>query len=88
MLYMAIRHMPAIAGRLIHAGRPEYEPVAFVRNATLPDQQVLETTLGMVSDVVEDNLVKSPSVVVVGPVVNLHNVLNCSAQREDRETGQ
>ncbi len=88
VLYMAIRHMPAIAGKLLRAGRLEDEPVAFVRNATLPDQQVLKTTLGMVAKTVQEKLVKSPSVVVIGAVVNLREVLDNSAQQKDREPGR
>ncbi len=76
VLYMAVRHMPAIAERLVAAGRAETEPVAFVRNATLPEQEVLETTLGDVASVVHERRVASPSVVVIGKVVGLRNAIN------------
>ena len=76
VLYMAIRHMPAIAARLISAGRPMSEPVAFVKNATMADQQVVETMLGKVADVVDGGRVASPSIVVIGPVVALRNSIN------------
>ncbi len=71
VLYMAVRHMPAIADVLIRQGRAESEPVAFVRNATLASQNVVETELGKVGDVVASGKVTSPSIVVIGPVVSL-----------------
>ena len=43
---VALRHLDRIAARLIAAGRAPAEPVAVVSRATLPDQRVIETTLG------------------------------------------
>jgi uroporphyrin-III C-methyltransferase len=76
VLYMAIRNMPAIAAKLIECGRNAAESVAFVRNATLPNQHVVETTLAEVGIVVEKKRVASPSIVVIGPVVSLRSTLD------------
>ena len=46
-MYMAIKHLPEISANLINAGRSVHEPVAVVSNATMPDMQVLETTLAV-----------------------------------------
>src|SRR5579864_4482803 len=40
VLYMALKHLEAIAGRLIAAGRPGDEPVAIVSHAATPEQRV------------------------------------------------
>ncbi len=76
VLYMAVRHMPAIAQVLIDAGRAASEPVAFVRNATMENQQVHETRLGNVRADVSAGLVASPSIVVIGAVVDLRHEID------------
>src|SRR5580693_9885738 len=45
VLYMALKHLDAIAKRLIAGGRKSDEPVAIVSKATTAAQRVLETTL-------------------------------------------
>ncbi|MEX0814794.1 MAG: uroporphyrinogen-III C-methyltransferase, partial [Dongiaceae bacterium] len=45
VIYMALKHLETIAGRLLAAGRRADEPVAVVSRATTPEQRVLETTL-------------------------------------------
>jgi uroporphyrin-III C-methyltransferase len=76
VLYMAVRHMPSIAKVLMDAGRDASEPVAFVRNATMENQQVHETELGKVGEDVGAGLVASPSIVVIGEVVNLRRTID------------
>lgn len=71
VMYMAMKHIGLIAGRLIEAGRSPDEPVAFVCNASLPDQTVLETTLGWAAIEVEAAGLQPPAIVVVGEVVRL-----------------
>ncbi len=71
VMYMAMKHIGLIAGRLIEAGRSPDEPVAFVCNASLPDQTVLETTLGRAAIEVEAAGLQPPAIVVVGEVVRL-----------------
>ena len=46
VLYMALAHADEIAARLMAAGRGRDEPAAIVSNATLPQQTVIETSLG------------------------------------------
>ncbi len=86
VLYMAIGHMPAIAQSLMVAGRSASEPVAFVRNATMPDQEVLETTLDEVKDVVRKKRVASPSIIVIGKVVELRNVIGWCPQSDEKQS--
>jgi uroporphyrin-III C-methyltransferase len=72
VMYMAVKHLRSIAEKLIAAGRDPDDRVAVIANATLPDQFVVDATLGTVASV-QDVLV-TPSIVVLGPV---------SAHRED-----
>ena len=65
------RGSQAIVPRLRAGGRRGGEPVAVVGRATMPDQTVLETTLGACVADVAAARVKPPAVVVVGEIVRL-----------------
>jgi len=52
VIYMALKNIDVIAQRLIAAGRARSEPVAIISKATLPEQRVIETTLGAAGPVV------------------------------------
>jgi uroporphyrin-III C-methyltransferase len=71
IMYMAMKHIEAIAAKLIDAGRQPEEPVGVICNGTTASQQVLETTLGnCVADLAVSGL-NPPAIVVVGEVVRL-----------------
>lgn len=76
VMYMAIKHIEAIASRLIAAGRREDELVAFVTDASTEQQSVLETTLGNAARDVEAAGLEPPAIVVVGPVVQFRQALD------------
>ncbi|MFD1695615.1 uroporphyrinogen-III C-methyltransferase [Roseibium aestuarii] len=71
VMYMAMKHLAGIAGHLIEGGRSPDEPVGIVCNASLPDQRVLETTLGRCVEDAADANMAPPAVVCVGEVVRL-----------------
>jgi uroporphyrin-III C-methyltransferase len=76
VIYMALKHIETIANRLLAAGRRREEAVAIVSRATLPEQAVLETTLGAcVADVAASGI-EPPAMVVVGEVVRLRAALD------------
>jgi uroporphyrin-III C-methyltransferase len=71
VMYMALKHLPAIVERLLAAGRAPSEPLAVVSRATTPEQRVLETTLAAAAADVEASGIEPPAIVVVGEVVSL-----------------
>ena len=71
VIYMALKHLEAIAGRLLAGGRDPEEPVAVVSQATLPGQAVLETTLAECHAAAMEARLTPPCLVVVGEVVRL-----------------
>jgi uroporphyrin-III C-methyltransferase len=76
VIYMGMKHIAQIAGKLAAAGRHADEPVAIVTSATTPDQRVLETTLGaMVADVAASGL-EPPAIICVGDSVKMRQVLD------------
>jgi uroporphyrin-III C-methyltransferase/precorrin-2 dehydrogenase/sirohydrochlorin ferrochelatase len=75
VLLMALDQLDAVATELVKRGRSADTPAAVIRNATLPDQQVLVGTLGTVADQVSRAGLRPPAVVVIGDVVRLRDRL-------------
>jgi len=73
VMFMAVKHLEAIAARLIAAGRDPFERLAIVSHASLPDQSVTETMLGKVDSLGE---LATPAIVVLGPVNRYREVLD------------
>ncbi|TPW31297.1 uroporphyrinogen-III C-methyltransferase [Pararhizobium mangrovi] len=71
VMYMAMKHVGPITERLMAAGRPGDEPIAFVCAAATERQVVLETTLARAEDEVSTHGLAPPAVVVLGEVVRL-----------------
>ncbi|PYE90026.1 uroporphyrinogen-III C-methyltransferase [Phyllobacterium leguminum] len=76
VMYMAMKHIGLITGRLIAAGRSPHEPTAFICNATMANQRVLVTTLGQAEADVAAAGLEPPAIVVVGEVVKLRGMLD------------
>src|SRR5579863_1787956 len=76
VIYMALKHLDAIAARLVAAGRQADEPVAIVSKATLPEQRVLRTTLGRAAADAAAAKIEPPAIVAVGAVVSFADRLN------------
>ena len=89
VLYMAARHLPSIAERLMSGGRRPDEPVAVISKATTAAQRVVVSTLSEV--VAAATGVETPSIVVVGEVVRFQKALDwfcaLSAQKIDPPSG-
>ena len=74
VLYMASRHLPSIAKRLMAAGRSRAEPVAIISKATTAEQRVVVSSLGEIA--VAAAAVEAPSIVVIGEVVRFRETLD------------
>ena len=68
VFYMSLRNIAEITKLLMEAGRSREEPVAFVSRATLPDQQVVVSTLQNAAR--DSKEILTPALVVVGETVN------------------
>jgi uroporphyrin-III C-methyltransferase len=69
VVYMGLRHLDAIAARLIGAGLDPDTPAAVVCRGTLPDQAVIDSTLSLLPAAARDAGASAPAVIVVGAVV-------------------
>ncbi|MBC8791524.1 MAG: uroporphyrinogen-III C-methyltransferase [Tagaea sp. CACIAM 22H2] len=71
VFYMALKHLGTIAANLIASGRSPAEAAAIVVRASLPDQRVMETTLGTAAKDAQAQDLRPPGLFVVGDVVRL-----------------
>ena len=76
IFYMGATHLDRISEKLMEAGRPEDELVALISRATLPDQRVIETTLGACTHALQESALEPPTLIVVGPIVALRKQLD------------
>ncbi|OUS04525.1 uroporphyrinogen-III C-methyltransferase [Rhodobacterales bacterium 52_120_T64] len=76
VMYMAMRNMGETSAKLIAAGRPADDPVMVVSNATLPDMQVVETTLERAADDIAASGIGAPAIVSIGRGNLLREQLN------------
>jgi len=76
VFYMALRHAGALAGQLMEAGRAPDDRVAFVANATMPSQSVTLATLDTAASVAATLSPDDPTLIVVGTVVALRDMLH------------
>ena len=75
VFYMALRHAGEIATRLIAAGRPPEEAVAFIANATTPQERITLTTLSMAGTIAATLNRQCPTLILAGPVVALRELI-------------
>lgn len=84
IMYMAMKHWENIRDRLLSAGRPNEEPVAFVCEASTANQRVLETTLGNSIEDLATSGISPPAIIVVGEAVRLRSALDWLGALEGR----
>ncbi|MBI4849106.1 MAG: uroporphyrinogen-III C-methyltransferase [Nitrospirae bacterium] len=72
---MAVKNIAHVCRQLIDNGRKPETPVAVVRWGTRPDQTTLVGDLKSIPELVRENDIRPPAVMVVGEVVKLREVL-------------
>lgn len=82
VMYMAMKHLPEIAEKLISAGRDPKEPVAIVSNATQANMRVLETNLTDAAHDAEQADMKPPSIICIGKVTLMRQCLDWMSQAQ------
>ena len=73
---MGLHNLPRIAEELLAGGLPSETPVAVIQQGTVAGQRYLKATLADVADQAREQAFKSPSIVVVGDVID-HQVEAC-----------
>lgn len=78
VIYMGISSLPTIVTQLTACGARTSMPIAVIQDATLPSQRQLISTLETVVDDVSKNQFASPSIIVIGEVVTLSDLVTLS----------
>lgn len=73
VMFMAVKHLPLIAQRLLDAGRTPDEALTIVSAAASPAQTVIETSLGAAGTLTD---LPTPSILVLGPVCRYRRSLD------------
>ncbi|HTJ33167.1 MAG TPA: uroporphyrinogen-III C-methyltransferase [Dactylosporangium sp.] len=71
---MGLKNLPAIAATLQAHGRAPDTLVAVIQEGTTRDQRVVRATLSTVADVANEEGLRPPAVIVIGPVVDALNM--------------
>lgn len=76
VFYMGLKGLPIICDELVKHGVKADMPCALIEKGTTASQRVLVSTLTGLADVLQHEQVASPSLFIVGEVVNLTKKLN------------
>ena len=72
---MGVKNIEMIVQRLIDHGKSPATPAAVIRWGTRPDQKTVVGTLGNIVDLIRNEQIRPPAVMVVGNVVQLRRTL-------------
>lgn len=75
VFYMGLVGLAEICASLISHGRSAATPVALIERGTTQEQRVLIADLASIAEIVAQNDVHAPTLVIVGEVVQLHDQL-------------
>ncbi len=76
VFYMGLKGLSVICEKLIEHGLPSDMPIALVQQATTPRQRYFTGTLATMPELIANEEIKPPTMIIVGEVVNLHDQLN------------
>ena len=75
-VYMAVRNLAVITGRLQAGGLPAQTPAAIVQSATMSGHRRLLGTLGTIASLAAERGVEAPAMLIVGGVASLARELS------------
>lgn len=75
VFYMGLHGAPTLCKEMVAHGLPASTPVALVEQGTTPQQRVYTATLENLLDVIKNEDIKPPTLIIVGEVVTLHEKL-------------
>jgi uroporphyrin-III C-methyltransferase/precorrin-2 dehydrogenase/sirohydrochlorin ferrochelatase len=83
VFYMGLDNVQRICDSLKAHGRDQSTPAALIEKGTTTDQRVLIGDLNTLPDIVNQNEVRAPTLIIVGEVVELHHKLSWYQQGEE-----
>ncbi|WP_067584652.1 siroheme synthase CysG [Endozoicomonas ascidiicola] len=76
VFYMGLLGLPRICQELVDHGRDINTPIALIQQGTTKNQKVFTGTLGTINDIIAEEKVRAPTLIIVGSVVTLHERLS------------
>lgn len=76
VIYMGLQGLPVICEQLIAHGCSRDHPVAIIQKGTTADQKIVTGSLATIQERVSKAELQSPTLIIVGSVVELHEKLN------------
>ncbi|MED4401631.1 uroporphyrinogen-III C-methyltransferase [Metabacillus fastidiosus] len=80
-IYMGVGNLPYIQAQLLKHGKSEQTPVAVIHWGTTNIQRTVTGTLENIYDVVKQQNITNPSMIIIGDVVNLKDKLSWYEER-------
>ena len=80
---MGLGNVARICGDLLAAGMPPKLPAAAIEKGTTPEQRTVTSTLAALPDAIEEADLGTPTLVIIGRVVALAEVLGRHLAPED-----
>jgi uroporphyrin-III C-methyltransferase len=74
-IYMGVGNLPYICGQLTKHGKCKQTPVALVQWGSLDNQRTVTGTLESIEEIVHQEGIENPSMIIVGEVVKLRDKL-------------
>ncbi|MDR9499755.1 MAG: siroheme synthase CysG [Hydrogenovibrio sp.] len=71
VVYMGLINSATLSQKLIEGGRDASTPASIIEKGTQPEQRVINTRLGQLSQDIEHHHVQSPALIVIGEVCEL-----------------
>jgi uroporphyrin-III C-methyltransferase len=84
-IYMGVKHLPFICEQLQSCGKDSQTPIAVIEQGTTGNQRMVAATLDTIVDVVNENQITNPAMIVIGEVVKLSEKLSWFPEDIKRE---
>lgn len=75
VIYMGLSALPQICEKLVEHGLPSTHPIAVIQQGTTASHRVVTATLSTITACVAAATLQSPSLIIIGEVVPLHQTL-------------
>jgi uroporphyrin-III C-methyltransferase/precorrin-2 dehydrogenase/sirohydrochlorin ferrochelatase len=75
VVYMGLAGLEIICNKLMENGMPATMPAALIQQGTLPAQRVISGTVGDLPQLVAEQEIHAPTLLIIGEVVRLHGQL-------------
>jgi uroporphyrin-III C-methyltransferase len=85
-IYMGVTNLPFIQEKLLDCGKAPETPVGLIHWGTLPKQKTVVCTLGTIIDVMKQERIENPCMIVIGEVVKMREKISWFEKLELNKT--